>query len=71
VRCRAWSPRRGGRVGRLRIFSSTWCASVRATWGANLGLLWTDLDFGPIMKVVHFMMPYKFHLSTMVIRPTD
>jgi hypothetical protein len=67
-RMEATSRTRGCRWG---IPPNRWQALEWPSWNTILGLLWADLDFGPIIKVVNFMMPYKFHLSTMVIRPTD
>jgi hypothetical protein len=37
VRSRAWPPRRGGRVDRSCIVSSTWCACSSPTWRPCLG----------------------------------
>jgi hypothetical protein len=67
----AWWPRPGARVGFGSISSTTWQATTKPGGYAMLGLMLAELDYGPIVKVFHLSMLYKFHLSTMVIRLTD
>jgi hypothetical protein len=68
---RAWLPRHGARVGRLGILPNTCLASLCLTWRPFLGLLGSEFGYGPIMKVVHFMMPYNSCLRTLVIGAMD
>ena len=53
---------------RSGISPSTWRASVRATWGANLGHFQGESVLGPKMKFVHLVLLYIFHLETKVIK---
>jgi len=55
----------GDHVGKL---PNRWRASVRATWGANLGHFQAESVLGPKMKFVHLGLLYIFHLETKVIK---
>ena len=46
---------------RLGISPSTWRASVRATWGANLGHFQAESVLGPKMKFAHLGLLYISH----------
>jgi hypothetical protein len=59
------------RVGGSDILSNTCHASLCLTWRPFLGLLGSDFGYGPIMKVVHFVMPYNSCLRTLIIGAMD
>jgi hypothetical protein len=72
---RRWLLRMAG-TSRARVLLSvislsTWRAAVWVLWNMILGRIRAELDYGPIVKIVHLGILYNFHLSTMVIRPTD
>ena len=50
------------------ILTNTRWATVRVRWGANLGYLGCELDFGPKIKVEAHELFFIFHLETMIIR---
>ena len=55
----------GDHVGKL---PNRWRASVRATWGANLGHFQAESVLGPKMKFEARELLFIFHLETKVIR---
>jgi hypothetical protein len=65
VGCASAVEAHGGHVHNTRrrsgISPSTWRASVRATWGANLGHFQAESVLGPKMKFVHRGLFYIFH----------
>ena len=56
---------------RSGISPSTWRASVRATWGANLGHFQAESVLGQKMKFVHLGLLYISCLRSQVIRALD
>ena len=58
----------GDHVGKL---PNRWRASVRATWGANLGHFQAESVLGPKMKFEARELLFIFHLESMVIRALD
>jgi hypothetical protein len=50
---------RGTHVVHCGIQPNMWLVEW-PTWDTVLGLLWVNLDFGPLIKIVAHMMIYKF-----------